>query len=193
MIRQQRFVLYLVSTFAWLIAQPSHSTLLQLNTELSQNFSAGSMGLSNFYETEDRKAYFSNWFLNLSTNRTLIEDDTSEEIEIRGRDISVGGGWNFFTNYQLNISAFQSQTPETEFNQGGGELDLSYSNFDTKIPFGIGVGFGKSTINQSFEFVILNRLIRRDAELEQDQIKLFLTVSPLYWLFLKINYKSYEF
>jgi hypothetical protein len=191
-LRKNSFIV-LVIGFLLLKMNWAEATILNLNSERSNNFTAGSIGVSNFYEYDDQKIHLSNWFANFSFNKTKLEEDDGDSFIVNSRDFTLGGGFVYWKHINFNVAIFQSKTPETDFEQKGFDLDISYSNLEGKIPFSIGGGYGESQISQLIEFTIFNRLFQRQPELEQNVYKIYATILPVYWLFLRFTYKQYTY
>lgn len=161
--------------------------------DYGKSYVSQTLGVGDQYHIEDSHLHISDWQVSLTGNRSQVESDTGEVEVTRGRDISLGGGMTYLTDWHTALTAYQSSTPETQFIQRGGELSFSYAQMDSHWPFSLGIGFGGSQIEQDIAFTILNRTFQRRAELEQRLARLSGTISPADWLLVKWQGQAFRY
>jgi hypothetical protein len=185
---------HIILTIVFLII-PSLATALQLklNTDIGDNYSGVTLGVSEYYEFDDLEAHISDWQITAASNKSKYLDADYQAQESKGYDFSLGGGIVFLGNYNLAGSIFQTETPSTDYQQKGGLLLLSYANTDHEPSYSVGIGIGGSLIVQDVEFIILSTPIKRTIEIDQSEFQIFASLSIFHWLLIKYQGQSYQY
>ena len=184
--------------FCFFLGTSSHASIrLDIDSEIGKGYFGTHWGLSQSFPQEENRFTFSQWNASVGGNQSKYEDSTTGEVfTTRGRQGSIGAGVNYDKKWNLDLSLFGTNTPETNYGESGSYLQGSYSlrNInENDFGFSVGLGVGNSKIGQKISFKIGSFTVNRDVELEKSEKSFFLSVSAFPWLTMKLDYQTYSY
>jgi hypothetical protein len=170
------------------------------DTEIGDRYSSQNAELSSdMAKLEDPGLSFAQWNIFAELSRSKSEDATTGVITTyNSRHFSGGAGLAYAGAFTADLSLNSTRTPETDFTQTGGSLDLAFLHrfgeaAGFRPRFSLGLGYGSSNIEQGLSFKILNRQVDRQVDLTQKRISAFVSCMPAEWVRARISASTYDY